>query len=152
MADRRRLLPTLWTAVALSILALCGCGSMMGYSMGRIVDTQFSRATPPPACGKHPLRQGQRVTIVQKDGTKRDGLYQWHDCLGDSLLVMNSEISSWDMPGRRSDTLRVPLRSIDQVRVPREGARYVGLVAGMVFDVLIGFWTVYAIGLAGVGS
>ncbi len=150
MSRRRWARSVLRAAPVASLLLLAGCASMVGYSAGRIIDTQFSRATPPPACGRHALRQGQRVTLVLTDGTRQDGLYLWHDCEGDSLLVMKTEVSNWDMPGRHADTLRVPLRTIDHVDVPREQARYVGMVLGVAFDAILGLWMLVIIGLGGV--
>lgn len=149
MRSRRSAARVLRAPAICSFLLVTGCASMMGYSAGRIVDTQFSRSVPPPACGRHPLRQGQRVQVIQTDGARRDGIYLWHDCVGESLLVMKTEVSNWDMPGRQVDTLRVPLRAIDHVDVPREQARYIGLVLGAAVDAVVGLWMLVIIGLGG---
>jgi hypothetical protein len=123
---------------ALSLpLGISGCCSLLGYSFGRMIDQGAAHATPPPKCGTHTLHEGQKIRVRLSDGTKRTGLYMWHDCEGDSLLVMRTEVSSFDMAGVRPDTLRIPLRTIQEVKVPREAARYVGLVIGAGFDFLI---------------
>ncbi len=148
MTDRGWAFSVLRTVPIGSILLLTGCASMLGYSAGRMVDTHYARATPPPACTRHPLHEGQRVTLVLDDGVRREGVYLWHDCTGESLLVLKTDVMNPGVPGSRADTLRVPLRSIDHIDVPRKQARYVGLVLGLAGDALVGLSILFYVGMA----
>jgi hypothetical protein len=149
MSWRRRIGNLLVLAAGLAALSACGCGALIGYSIGRIVDTQIPRDIPPPTCARHPLHEGQKITVVLRDRTERSGLYLWHDCAGESLLVMKPEVSPWDMPVRHLDTLRVPLRSVDHIEVPREAARRVGLLLGIAADLYIALAALSLQGLSG---